>query len=99
MPPTKTLPLNDIFASPKVATFFSDRSVDFVLQEGQTDLTASQKEHLSEQFGFPIKQLINIRQVHGQHIITASAEDLKNSGSWLEADGVITNVLGLPIAV
>src|SRR5437016_14537563 len=95
---TKTRLLNDVFGE-KVATFFSDRSVDFVLEQGQSDLTSSQKEYLSEQSGFPISKIVNIRQVHGDHVIAATAEDLRNDQPLPEADGIVTNLPGLPIAV
>ena len=96
---TKTRHLNDVFGD-KVATFFSDRSVDFVLKSDQADLTTAQKEYLSEQLGFPIPPIVNIRQVHGDRVIIASEEDLKSRGGPLpEADGIITNFSGIPIVV
>lgn len=95
--PAKTQLFNDVFGE-KVATFFSDRSVDYVLKPEQSDLTPSQKEHLSRQFVFPVPRIFNIRQVHGEHVLVVTADDLKNSGVP-EADAVITNARHVPIAV
>jgi YfiH family protein len=101
MNPTKTLLLNEALASlkaaGKVAAFFSDRSADFVLKEGQSDLTQPQKECLSQQLG--VSKVVNIRQVHGDHVLVVSSEDLQNQGPLTEADGVITNSPNVPIAV
>ena len=87
MNPIKIRLLNDVFGD-KVATFFSDRSIDFVLNSDQTDLTIVQKEYLSEQLGFPVSQIINIRQVHGDQVISATAEDLRSHRPLPEADGI-----------
>ena len=111
MPPTKTLTLSldNVFAclagrqasrgSGKVTAFFSDRSIDFILKEGETALSFLQKEFLSKQFGFPVTKIINIRQVHGDHVLAVAAEDLENQGPLPEADGIITNTIGIPVAV
>ena len=99
MPQAKTSQLHDLFASLQVVTCFSDRSVNFVLPEDQSELSLSQRQFLSEQAGFPITKLINIRQVHGDHVITVTAEDLRISGPLPEADGIITKAIGVPIAV
>ena len=76
MSQTKTLPLKDIW-NEKVTAFFSDRSIDFVLKPDQKDLTPAQKEYLSLQTGFPVSKIVNIRQVHGEHVVAVTAEDLK----------------------
>src|SRR3989338_5565689 len=99
MNPIKMLLLNEIFASKKVASLFSDRSVNFVLEQGQSELTVLQKKYLSQQLGFSISKIINIRQVHGDHVLIATAQDLQNQEATPEADGIVTNIPGVPIAV
>ncbi|HLD70224.1 MAG TPA: peptidoglycan editing factor PgeF, partial [Candidatus Omnitrophota bacterium] len=42
---------------------------------------------------------INIRQVHGDHVLIATAQDLQNQEATPEADGIVTNIPGVPIAV
>src|SRR3954463_12730355 len=99
MNPTKTLPFNDDLASrssEKVATLFSDRSVNFILEQGQSELTLPQEKYLSERLGFPISKIVNIRQAHGDQVIAATAAFL-NLKTVAEADGIVTNVVGLPI--
>ena len=98
MPPTKILSLDNVFTE-RVAIFFSDRSLDFALKEDQTNLTVPQRNYLTEQLGFPIPQVINIRQVHGDHVISVGGEDLRGRNALPEADGIITNAVGVPIAV
>ena len=93
---TKTW-FNDFFPS-EVITAVSDRSVDFTLEAGQTDLTSLQKAYLTSLTGIPIQQIINIRQVHGAKIIQAQ-EAMNARMLPLEVDGLITNSPQIPIAV
>ncbi len=86
------------FFPPEIITFVSDRSVDFVLKDDQTDLTRPQKKFFSKNTGLTLSSIVNVRQVHGNNVIVVKArprikELLEN------ADGIITNVPNLPIAI
>lgn len=79
------------FFPDEVLTLFSDRSVDFTLQENQTALTPQQSEYLSQQMGFPLKEVVTIRQVHGAAIIVGIKEMSGAMKTVPEADGVVTD--------
>ena len=87
-------PLFKDFFPPKVKAFFSDRSIDFSLQEG-SPLNEAQKKYLSSNFNVSSDNVINIRQVHGSDVLAVFG---KVEGVP-EADGLITNVPGLALAV
>lgn len=91
----KTKQLFEGFFSAGAKTFFSNRSVDFTLPEGNIGLTAEQKEYLSTQTKVQPDNIINIRQVHGSEILTV----FKKFENIPEADGLITNTPGLALAV
>jgi len=91
----KTKPLFENFFPTEVKTFFSDRSVDFTLQEGESPFNESQKNYLSTIACISPKNIINIRQVHGKEVLAVS-ERIKGVP---EADGLIINRPGLALAV
>ena len=86
----------DFFAQ-EVVAYTSDRSVDFKLQDGQTELTRSQKDFLTFQLGFRITNGINMKQVHGKIILKADGNLLPQKNPLVEADAVVTNQKNLPI--
>jgi polyphenol oxidase len=96
MSPTQLL--TNVF-SERAKTCFSDRSIDFILKPEQTDLTSPQKEYLAQRLDFPVSRIANIRQVHGEHVIVVTAEDLKGNGPLPEADAILTRVPDVPIAI
>jgi polyphenol oxidase len=90
---------NNIFP-PEVLTFISCRPHDFSLSATQNDMTEEKKRFLSEQLGFAITKVMNIRQVHGDKIIIVSKHKPYISPSVLEeADGMITTALNFPIVI
>lgn len=64
---------------------------------GKAASTADRQRFL-EQFGITLEHLVCLRQVHSNIVVAARWED-RGQGALAEADGVITNVPGLPLAV
>lgn len=87
----KTFPEN-------IIAFTSDRTVDFTLGNDQHELDESQRKFLFSQLNMDIPEPIHIRQVHDDRIIVAD-NSLKNRRVLQEADGLITQVFNLPLAV
>ena len=95
---SKMMPLfNKVFPA-NVIAFTSDHSVDFTLDEEQTALNQNQRKFLLSQLNLDLPEPIHIRQVHGDHIIVAE-ESLHAEHVLKEADGLITKVFNLPLAV
>lgn len=86
------------FFPPNVETFISDGHVNFSFVPGANGLTKEQEKIFKEEFGLQVKNLVNIKQVHGNRVIVL---DKKTSPTQKleEADGIVTNVFNLPIAV
>jgi len=76
-----------------VIAYTSDRTVDFVLQHGQSVLNDQQKSYLLTQLNFDLAEPVSIRQVHGNKVIIA------DGGSIQEADGILTKAHYLPLAI
>lgn len=91
-------PFNNFFPA-DIISFISDRCVNFVLKEGQTDLTEEQRTSLCSRLDTPTLKIVNIRQVHGQNIITATGQNIEEGAFVVEADGAVTNTPGVPLAV
>ena len=87
------------FFPPDVVTLVSDRAVDFALNEKQLDFTSQQQQYLFSQSGLTINKIVNIRQVHGNHVIMAKPEHFHEKKMLKEADAVVTNLYDVPIAV
>jgi len=81
-----------------VIAFTSDRMTDFTLDNDQHVLDKSQREILFSQLNFDLPEPIHIRQVHDDRVIVAD-HSLKNRRVLQEADGLITQALGLPLAI
>jgi polyphenol oxidase len=84
-----------------VTAFTSDRSLDFMTGEPGSPfyvLTAAQKLYLQAR-GINAEQGIIVpKQVHGDKVWQVTRKDMERSGAF-EADAVVTDVIGLPIAI
>src|SRR3989338_1697325 len=92
-----TTPWLSKFFPPEVFACVTNRSINFALPKKGKPFGQKQKRFLSSLFSKTDVPIINVRQVHGRRIVTATPRYLKK-GKIVEADGVITNVLNLPIA-
>ncbi len=91
-------PFNNFFP-PEVVAFVSDRKVDFSLNGKNPVLTTVQQEYLRMNFGarqIDLAKVSTVVQVHGNRILVGEGE-LRQGVE--EADGLITNLKNLPIAV
>ena len=89
----------DFFPS-HVAAFASDRTFDFHLPADPPFLNQIQTEFLSRQLGFELPEISNIRQVHGSRVLIAGQDPMRGKNHSLpEADGLMTDVIGLPLAI
>jgi len=92
------MPLFNKAFSANIIAFTSDRSVDFTLHEEQTAFNQNQREFLFSQLDLNLPEPVHVHQVHGDNIIIAE-EFLHDGQASKEADGLITKVLDLPLAV
>jgi len=88
---------NSIFPD-NIIAFTSDRTVDFTLDNDQHELDESQKKFLFSQLNLDLPEPVHIRQVHDDRIVVAG-DSMKNRRVLQEADGLITQTLGLPLAI
>lgn len=89
----------DFFPS-HVVTFVSDRTFDFHLPSAPPFSNQIQTEFLSRQLGFELPEISNIRQVHDNRVLLADQDPMREKNHSLpEADGLITDVIGLPLAI
>ncbi|NLE64439.1 MAG: peptidoglycan editing factor PgeF [Elusimicrobia bacterium] len=89
------------FLGPDLIAFTSDSRIDFhkgQRSEGPFALTPPQSEWLRGAGILSPDRLVFPRQVHGDRIWRAGLEDGRERGV-LEADAVVTDIAGLPIAV
>ncbi len=94
--PLKTMSLfNDFFPS-SVLTILSDRRIDFSLPKGKFYLDAQQKKYLASA---DVAEMMNIRQVHGNHILVIDENYQSLTRSLPEADGLVTNLPGKALMV
>jgi len=89
---------DEVFPS-HVKALTSGRTLDFGLQGDQSSLTEAQKEYLQNGFGNDVPEPMMIRQVHGDKVIVADEAWLAGRTDIEEADGIITNLLNVPLAV
>jgi len=87
----KTFPEN-------IIAFTSDRTVDFTCNGDQRVLSKTQREFLFSQLHFDLLEPVHIHQVHSNKIIIAE-ESLYGEHDLKEADGLITQVSNLPLAI
>ncbi len=87
------------FFPPEVFTLISDRSVNFTLPKaGDHPFGRKQKQFLISRLKKFATKVVNIRQIHGRRIILGTPQYLKRN-RIVEADGIVTNVPNLPVAV
>jgi len=86
------------YLPPHILAFTSDRTVDFTFKDDQHVLNKTQKEFLFSKFNDDLSEPVHIRQVHGNRIIVAE-EILRDEHVLKEADGLITQVFDLPLAI
>jgi len=90
---------NNVFP-PEVVTYVSCCPHDFSLPADRNDLTQEQRKFLSEQLDLTVDSTVNIRQVHGDKIISVLETDVDAAPEVLEeADGIITGAVDLPIMI
>lgn len=94
----KMMPLFNRFFPANIIAFTSDRTVDFTLGNDQRILNTAQKEFLCSQLNLALSEPVHICQVHGDKI-TIAGEPSCDECSLEEADGLITRVLDLPLAI
>ena len=88
----------DNFLSSQVTAFTSDRTVDFNLNKNQGIFDKAQKDFFFSYLKFDLPQVVNIRQVHGSRVIVLDKLFFPKD-TIEEADGLITNLKNLPLAV
>ncbi len=89
----------DQFFPSGVHAFVSDRTVDFKSHPKTEGFTSQQKSYLQAHFPYSYQRLVNIHQVHGDFVWAIEKEDLDQLNGAQEADGVITHVVDVLIAV
>ena len=82
-----------------VATFVSDRTVDFALEKSEGLLSEQQQKLLSLSCGISDKQLRNIKQVHGRRVVFLSGKSCFTPKRQRKADGVLTGAANVPLTV
>lgn len=92
------MPLFSKTLSTDIIAFTSDRSVDFSFDNDQFVLNEAQRGFLCSQLNSDLPEPMRIRQVHGDKIIVAE-KSLSVKHDCPEADGLITNVMGLSLAI
>lgn len=86
------------FFPPNVATFVSDGRTNFAFVPGANGLTKEQEKVLQEESGIHVRNLVNIKQIHGNRVIVLDKK-IPATQKLEEADGIVTNIPNLPIAV
>lgn len=87
------------FFPPHVLVLFNDRSLDGRLKEQGHGLTPVQQAYFEGLAGFSIPRVFNIRQIHGNAIVTLTENSTAPDDSVPQADGVITNLPRQPLVV
>jgi len=87
------------FFPKRVLAITTNREIDYSFEEGLQDLSAVQKSALSDQIRIDLPRAANIRQVHGNRVITVSTDYIEEIDTIEEADGLLTNTLKLPLVI
>ena len=97
------------FFPPEVIAFVSDRKIDFSLNRNNPLLTDVQRKFLAsclsfckgapEGKSFDLNNVCRLVQVHGQRIILLRENHRFSQRTLEEADGIVTNLNGFPLAV
>lgn len=72
--------------------------MDFRLPQTSPSLDDRQYQFLNQKLNFILPPVFTIQQVHGDRIVLAEADGDK-SRLWEQADGILTDIPNLPIAV
>jgi len=94
----KTMPLFNKAFNKNILALTSDRTVDFTFLNDQDTLNQTQKDFLAVQFRFNSIKPVSIHQVHGNKVLVADKISY-NTGDPHDADGLITQVPDLPLAI
>ncbi len=92
------LSLSEFFAEPDLVALVTDRHTDFTLKSSSGQLSDEQKASLVKHVGHFIKELVNLRQVHGSNVLEITRKYL-STYALLEADGLITREANMPLTV
>lgn len=87
------------FFPPEVTIYISDRSQDFTLPKHLDRVPPQQKKELFKLLDFSVDNMMTVRQIHGKRIVRLSEGQDVSEGVLEEADGIVTNIPGLPIAI
>jgi len=85
-------------SSLEVVSFFSDRTVDFKLNERSPELTFAQRESLTRALGFLPESIAQIHQVHGDRVLEAS-QAFPIVQPIPDADALVTSTPGVALTV
>ncbi len=89
---------NKIFPD-AVLLHVSARQQDFLLPQDRSEFDQGQKDYLSRELGLSADKVYFGRQVHGNLIVPVTAKDVPPASPLKEADGFVTNVPGIALAV
>jgi len=92
------LSLSDFFP-PEVATLFTDRRMDFTLQDGQSALSPEQIGYLTAAGFAGSGPLVFMRQVHGHRVIKVTKSFLRETQGVCEGDALVTDLPRVQLAV
>jgi polyphenol oxidase len=87
------------FFPPEISTLFSDRSIDGSLSGEQHGLAPMPQEYFTRLAGFPLPAVFNIKQVHGDRIISLEKKAWKQEIVPPQADGLVTDLPNVPLVV
>lgn len=87
----------DHFFPREVKAFVSDRSMDFTLGPGISELTKRQREYLSSHLQSLVDRVVMMKQVHGDCVVVA--DDFKSGPPLREADAIVTATPGVLMTV
>ena len=95
---SKMMPLFNKTFPENIIAFTSDRSVDFTCNGDQRAFNKTQRKFLFSQLNFDLPEPACIHQVHNNKIIVVG-EPLYGEYDLKEADGLVTQVSSLPLAI
>ena len=87
------------FLGKEILAFTTDASIDFALSSSAPFLSFAQRDLFKDQSQSSWSKVFNIRQVHGNKIVIATAKLYKESNAIVQADGIVTQDADVPIAV
>jgi len=84
---------------PEVVSFTSSKPFDFSLPQEPPFFDRKQNQYLRDALDQPPRFIVNIRQVHGDSILTIDAKSRLHADEIFEADGVVSNVAGVALTL